>query len=150
MHAICLFLVKQPQLSLKNLIVLYFPIMEMERVTEFPHTHMDRRPTKRARMGWDVLPQIPKVWSFTSHLIDLSDPPRFLDVRIVFLLDLDLVRFLSISLCFVTNLPFVWPDLLFGILDASVFLFLDFKIIICVKFRYILMKIDYINLKIWI
>ncbi|KAF3956017.1 hypothetical protein CMV_018825 [Castanea mollissima] len=31
--------------------------MEMERVTEFPHTHMDRRPTKRARLGWDVLPQ---------------------------------------------------------------------------------------------
>ncbi|GMY14971.1 serine/threonine-protein kinase AFC2 isoform X1 [Fagus crenata] len=34
--------------------------MEMERVTEFPHTHMDRRPTKRARLGWDVLPQPPK------------------------------------------------------------------------------------------
>ncbi|KAG2676005.1 hypothetical protein I3760_12G031900 [Carya illinoinensis] len=37
-----------------------FPIMEMERVTEFPHTHMDRRPAKRARLGWDVLPQAPK------------------------------------------------------------------------------------------
>ncbi|XP_062169218.1 serine/threonine-protein kinase AFC2 isoform X1 [Alnus glutinosa] len=34
--------------------------MEMERMTEFPHTHMDRRPAKRARMGWDVLPQVPK------------------------------------------------------------------------------------------
>ncbi|KAB1217263.1 Serine/threonine-protein kinase AFC2 [Morella rubra] len=34
--------------------------MEMERVTEFPHTHLDRRPAKRARLGWDVLPQAPK------------------------------------------------------------------------------------------
>ncbi|XP_021634411.1 serine/threonine-protein kinase AFC2 isoform X3 [Manihot esculenta] len=33
--------------------------MEMERITEFPHTHMDRRPRKRARLGWDV-PQLPK------------------------------------------------------------------------------------------
>ncbi|CAN6914536.1 unnamed protein product [Brassica oleracea] len=35
-------------------------IMEMERVHEFPHTHMDRRPRKRARLGWDVLPTAPK------------------------------------------------------------------------------------------
>ncbi|OAY65334.1 Serine/threonine-protein kinase AFC2 [Ananas comosus] len=28
--------------------------MEMERVTEFPHATMDRRPRKRARLGWDV------------------------------------------------------------------------------------------------
>ncbi|RID78681.1 hypothetical protein BRARA_A01477 [Brassica rapa] len=34
--------------------------MEMERVHEFPHTHMDRRPRKRARLGWDVLPTAPK------------------------------------------------------------------------------------------
>uniref|UniRef100_A0A5B6YQU4 Uncharacterized protein n=1 Tax=Davidia involucrata TaxID=16924 RepID=A0A5B6YQU4_DAVIN len=34
--------------------------MEMERVTEFPHTHMDRRPRKRPRLGWDVVPQVPK------------------------------------------------------------------------------------------
>lgn len=33
----------------------------VERVTEFPHTHMDRRPRKRPRLGWDVLPQAPKV-----------------------------------------------------------------------------------------
>uniref|UniRef100_A0A2P2MPB4 Serine/threonine-protein kinase AFC2 isoform X2 n=1 Tax=Rhizophora mucronata TaxID=61149 RepID=A0A2P2MPB4_RHIMU len=33
--------------------------MEMERMTEFPHTHLDRRPRKRARLGWDV-PQVPK------------------------------------------------------------------------------------------
>ncbi|KAF5957471.1 hypothetical protein HYC85_004696 [Camellia sinensis] len=31
--------------------------MEMERVIEFPHTHMDRRPRKRPRLGWDVAPQ---------------------------------------------------------------------------------------------
>lgn len=34
--------------------------MEMERVTDFPHTHMDRRPRKRARLGWDV-PEAPEV-----------------------------------------------------------------------------------------
>ncbi|CAN8274012.1 unnamed protein product [Cochlearia groenlandica] len=34
--------------------------MEMERVHEFPHTHMDRRPRKRARLGWDVLPSATK------------------------------------------------------------------------------------------
>ncbi|KAI9173386.1 hypothetical protein LWI28_000577 [Acer negundo] len=28
--------------------------MEMERVTEFPLTRLDRRPRKRARLGWDV------------------------------------------------------------------------------------------------
>ncbi|KAI9108885.1 hypothetical protein K1719_020190 [Acacia pycnantha] len=28
--------------------------MEMERVFEFPHTHLDRRPRKRPRLGWDV------------------------------------------------------------------------------------------------
>ncbi|CAN6447473.1 unnamed protein product [Victoria cruziana] len=33
--------------------------MEMECLTEFPHTHMDRRPRKRPRLGWD-LPQVPK------------------------------------------------------------------------------------------
>ncbi|KAL2573264.1 hypothetical protein AAZV13_17G115300 [Glycine max] len=33
--------------------------MEMERVFEFPHTHMDRRPRKRARLGWDI-PEVPK------------------------------------------------------------------------------------------
>ncbi|XWS51314.1 hypothetical protein CRYUN_Cryun12cG0166400 [Craigia yunnanensis] len=32
--------------------------MEMERVMEFPHTHMDRRPRKRPRLGWDVI-QLP-------------------------------------------------------------------------------------------
>ncbi|KAK3006064.1 hypothetical protein RJ639_016296 [Escallonia herrerae] len=35
-------------------------IMEMERLTEFPHTHMDRRPRKRPRLGWDVVPQASK------------------------------------------------------------------------------------------
>ncbi|KAF1875832.1 hypothetical protein Lal_00006462 [Lupinus albus] len=33
--------------------------MEMERVFEFPHTHMDRRPRKRPRLGWDI-PEVPK------------------------------------------------------------------------------------------
>ncbi|BAT76014.1 serine/threonine-protein kinase AFC2 isoform X1 [Vigna umbellata] len=33
--------------------------MEMERVFEFPHSHMDRRPRKRARLGWDI-PEVPK------------------------------------------------------------------------------------------
>ncbi|XP_047310488.1 serine/threonine-protein kinase AFC2-like isoform X1 [Impatiens glandulifera] len=34
--------------------------MEMERVIEFPHAHMDRRPRKRQRLGWDVAPLVPK------------------------------------------------------------------------------------------
>ncbi|RDX58215.1 Serine/threonine-protein kinase AFC2, partial [Mucuna pruriens] len=34
--------------------------MEMERFFEFPHTHMDRRPRKRARLGWDI-PDVPKI-----------------------------------------------------------------------------------------
>eukprot|EP00262_Sarcandra_glabra_P003399 TRINITY_DN1407_c0_g3_i1.p1 TRINITY_DN1407_c0_g3~~TRINITY_DN1407_c0_g3_i1.p1 ORF type:complete len:161 (-),score=35.80 TRINITY_DN1407_c0_g3_i1:36-518(-) len=33
--------------------------MEMELLTEFPHTHMDRRPRKRPRLAWDVQ-QLPK------------------------------------------------------------------------------------------
>ncbi|KAJ0989459.1 hypothetical protein J5N97_007815 [Dioscorea zingiberensis] len=28
--------------------------MEMELLAEYPHAHMDRRPRKRARLGWDV------------------------------------------------------------------------------------------------
>lgn len=45
-------------------------VMEMERVTEFPLTHLDRRPRKRARLGWDV-PQAPKVssWIFNIMLL---------------------------------------------------------------------------------
>ncbi|KAK7265616.1 hypothetical protein RJT34_33238 [Clitoria ternatea] len=34
-------------------------IMEMERIFEFPHPHMDRRPRKRARLGWDIV-EVPK------------------------------------------------------------------------------------------
>ncbi|RYR77712.1 hypothetical protein Ahy_A01g002282 isoform B [Arachis hypogaea] len=33
--------------------------MEMERVFGFPQPHMDRRPRKRARLGWDI-PEAPK------------------------------------------------------------------------------------------
>ncbi|KAK9733998.1 hypothetical protein RND81_04G107100 [Saponaria officinalis] len=32
--------------------------METERVTEFPLSHLDRRPRKRPRLGWDVAPLI--------------------------------------------------------------------------------------------
>ncbi|KAI7982236.1 Serine/threonine-protein kinase AFC2 [Camellia lanceoleosa] len=35
--------------------------MEMERVIEFPHADMDRRPRKRPRLGWDVAPQALKI-----------------------------------------------------------------------------------------
>lgn len=64
--------------------ILRFSVMEMECMTEFPHTHMDRRPRKRPRLAWDV----PKVlsrfyldflmyfclffmiwWSFVGYLI---------------------------------------------------------------------------------
>nr|KJB06717.1 hypothetical protein B456_001G063800 [Gossypium raimondii] len=45
--------------------------MEMESVTEFPHTHMDRRPRKRPRLGWDVtqLPPQAQVGMFYSQEI---------------------------------------------------------------------------------
>ncbi|XWS47869.1 hypothetical protein CRYUN_Cryun13aG0022600 [Craigia yunnanensis] len=36
--------------------------MEMERVTEFPLTHMERRPRKRSRLGWDVNQLPPQVF----------------------------------------------------------------------------------------
>ncbi|GFZ11995.1 LAMMER-type protein kinase AFC2 [Actinidia rufa] len=41
--------------------------MEMERVIEFPHAHMDRRPRKRQRLGWDVAPQTLKVGMFCGQ-----------------------------------------------------------------------------------
>ncbi|TYH80387.1 hypothetical protein ES332_D03G128700v1 [Gossypium tomentosum] len=43
--------------------------MEMERVTGFPHTHMDRRPRKRPRLGWDVtqLPPQAQVGMFCAQ-----------------------------------------------------------------------------------
>ncbi|KAL8141991.1 hypothetical protein V2J09_015023 [Rumex salicifolius] len=44
--------------------------METERITEFPHTHMDRRPRKRARMGWDVAPQA------HQGVVPNGSPPR--------------------------------------------------------------------------
>lgn len=62
--------------------------MEMERVFEFPHTHMDRRPRKRARLGWDV-PEVPKVTSFLD--------PIFSDL-IVFLVSLVVLSFLVVDL----------------------------------------------------
>ncbi|OVA18264.1 Protein kinase domain [Macleaya cordata] len=33
--------------------------METQWITEFPHTNMDKRPRKRARLTWDVPPPIP-------------------------------------------------------------------------------------------
>lgn len=49
--------------------IVFCVIMEMECLTEFPHTHMDRRPRKRPRLAWDV-PQAPKVVlvSFWSNI----------------------------------------------------------------------------------
>ncbi|KAI8019612.1 Serine/threonine-protein kinase AFC2 [Camellia lanceoleosa] len=35
--------------------------MEMERMIEFPHAYMDRRPRTRPRLGWDVAPQALKI-----------------------------------------------------------------------------------------
>ncbi|KAI4303819.1 hypothetical protein MLD38_039409 [Melastoma candidum] len=36
--------------------------MEMERLTDFPHSRLDRRPRKRLRLGWDV-PDAPQIRS---------------------------------------------------------------------------------------
>lgn len=63
--------------------------MEMERVFEFPHTHMDRRPRKRARLGWDV-PEVPKVTTFPDLKIsDLISVFCFLVVLFSLVVDLD-------------------------------------------------------------
>lgn len=35
-------------------------------MTGFPLTNLDRRPRKRARLGWDVLPEPPKVLDLSS------------------------------------------------------------------------------------
>ncbi|GMP46649.1 hypothetical protein CsSME_00014712 [Camellia sinensis var. sinensis] len=35
--------------------------MEMERMIEFSHAYMDRRPRTRPRLGWDVAPQALKI-----------------------------------------------------------------------------------------
>ena len=51
------------------LILLSFKAMEMERVTEFPLTHLDRRPRKRPRLGWDVAPQTPKVFDLLTFFV---------------------------------------------------------------------------------
>lgn len=79
--------------------------MEMERVTEFPHTHMDRRPAKRARLGWDVLPQAPKVF-FSSRAIDLLDLYRFIDARAFFFARSRSGLIFLYYQCFVTDVPF--------------------------------------------
>lgn len=47
---------------------LSFWIMEMELLAEYPHAHMDRRPRKRARLGWDV-PEAPKVIVFLDPFL---------------------------------------------------------------------------------
>ncbi|KAI7980047.1 Protein MOR1 [Camellia lanceoleosa] len=40
--------------------------MEMEYVTEIHHTHTDRRPKKRPRLGWDVS-HTPKIYLLDQH-----------------------------------------------------------------------------------
>ncbi|KAI9095753.1 hypothetical protein K1719_026313 [Acacia pycnantha] len=47
--------------------------MEMECVFEFPHTHLDRRPKKRPRLGWDVAepPKLEKLVSKESLHYDI-------------------------------------------------------------------------------
>ncbi|MFS7914709.1 putative dual-specificity kinase [Helianthus anomalus] len=37
------------------------PVMEMERVTEFPMSPLDLRSRKQQRLGWDVAPLMPKI-----------------------------------------------------------------------------------------
>jgi hypothetical protein len=45
--------------------------MKMELVIEFPHMHMDQRPTKRACLGWDALSHVPKAKGMTFPLLSL-------------------------------------------------------------------------------
>ncbi|GMQ09016.1 hypothetical protein CsSME_00052520 [Camellia sinensis var. sinensis] len=41
--------------------------MEMERMIEFSHAYMDRRPRTRPRLGWDVASQALKVVGIKSN-----------------------------------------------------------------------------------
>ncbi|KAI7993834.1 Small RNA degrading nuclease 5 [Camellia lanceoleosa] len=52
--------------------------MEMERVIEFPHAHMDLRPRKRPRLGWDVASQALKDANEESKSVTID---RNLDVE---------------------------------------------------------------------
>lgn len=62
--------------------------MAMECLTEFAHTHMDRRPRKRPRLlGWDVLPGTTEV-VFLFLLRFLSLMLRFFYGSLMDLLDL--------------------------------------------------------------
>lgn len=76
---------------------LEFSRMEMERVTELT---MDRRPRKRPRLGWDVLPQAPQVNStrsvnFLFFLVFCSFFCRS-DGKLWFLWDQVWIKFLSL------------------------------------------------------
>lgn len=43
--------------------------METQRIIEFPHKNMDKRPRKRPRLTWDVPPPLPppKVQASFAH-----------------------------------------------------------------------------------
>ncbi|XP_050936098.1 serine/threonine-protein kinase AFC2 isoform X2 [Cucumis melo] len=55
--------------------------MEMERMIEFPHTHLDRRPRKRARLGWDVVPEAPKAQVGICCGQEIANIPSFASTR---------------------------------------------------------------------
>lgn len=40
-------------------------------MTEFPLTHLDRRPRKRPRLGWDVVPETPFQTQVAPKVLDL-------------------------------------------------------------------------------
>ena len=44
------------------------PIMEMERVTEFPMSNVDLRPRKRQRIGWEAVHPATKVKNTVDFL----------------------------------------------------------------------------------
>lgn len=70
----------------------------MERAIEFPHTNMDRRPRKRQRLGWDVVPQAPKVSDLFTHALNTLICMYFLlflpDLIKVFIFILSIVELL--------------------------------------------------------
>ena len=69
--------------------------MEMERVFEFPHTHIDRRPRKRPRLGWDN-PESPKV-SFLSLKFQICNDMIVVLLLLYYYLDFD-VRYVWIRI----------------------------------------------------
>lgn len=51
--------------------------METQRITEFPHKNMDKRPRKRPRLNWDMPPALPPPKVCSGLSFDVLSLVRF-------------------------------------------------------------------------